>query len=208
MDLINLSKSILDFPNRIPLDYPSVSNLINTATQDIFSIFNGDNTYINLSKAKSSNKYIVVISARFDTRVGHIYVSWGRELESNRICITDAGGFGYYPTSKNLLGKFYGEGDIFSEAEKHPEYRNVKTKNLVIYLDKEIYEQTEYLRKYWEHKEDKTYFLLGRNCMTFVDEIVRKIGLKTPIEELNDFITLPWVYLQKLIDLNRNIEEK
>lgn len=203
MNLINLAQSILDFPNKNPLDYPSVSKIASTKENDILKVFKGDNNYLDLTKTKDVNKYIVVLSARIDTKVGHIYISWGRELENSKMSISDAGGFGYYPTAEDLLGKFYGEGDIFAESEKHPEYRNVKTKNLILYLDKDVYVQSEYLRKYWENKPDKTYFLLGRNCMTFVNEIAIKIGLKTPVDKTTDYINLPWLYLQELIDLNK-----
>lgn len=210
MSLLNLPKSVLDFPNNIPLLFPSV-----LVTEKIISHyknygFKGDNNYLNLTKVQDDEKYIVVISARNDTSVGHIYISWGRESSDFNQSISDGGGFGYYPTAKEGIGRFYDNGILQQESERHPEYKNVATKNLIINIDKEIYNSTLHYKNYWSSNKDDKYFLLGRNCMTFVDDIATRIGLKTPssFTGLTEYITMPWKYLDQIIKLNKDMASR
>lgn len=151
---------------------------------------------IDRRNASSENRYFLVFCARGGSLTGHAFVVVGKEDAQAQRSTQDA--FGLYPKSGvGVLGTVPGE--IVNEATKGSLAK--VTDRLIVEVSVGHHERTEKIRRKWVDKGE--YRLVLEDCVSFVEEIAKSIGLRTPSRLGPDGKGLmPQAFIRNLIKLN------
>jgi hypothetical protein len=127
---------------------------------------------IDRRTASEEKQYFLVFAARDGSVTGHAFVVWG--TEDNQKTMSTVAAFGMYPKEgKGVLGDVPGEivNELLSGEMKHT------TDRLIVRVDADVYARADRIRRRWV---GNSYRTVERDCVTFVQEISRSAGLKTP----------------------------
>lgn len=152
---------------------------------------------IDISGTIEPVKYFVVLAARNNTLTGHAFAIWGREDPLTNSSMID-GAFGFYMKETGngkepIFSKVPGE--IANEFYKGSLGKELV--RLVVQVDKVDYERSLKLKDTWESRSD--YQLIENDCISFVNEIAKSLGLKIPSRDTTD---RPWGFLEKYLKEN------
>ncbi len=136
--------------------------------------------------------YTVTLIAR-SGGVGHAFVALGHDdwtAGSSRVVAR-----GFYPSVRTVAAVFGSvPGEIVDDLRSGSLARDAS--HLSVRVDKQRFEQVSRLMETWK---DKRYSLATQNCVFFVAEVAKTIGLKAPPPAMQ----LPAAYVMELIALNR-----
>lgn len=185
-----------------------ISNLHRTAKVLLLLIFGQlwtGNTFakeklvIDLRTGSQDIKYAVGLAAespKSEAYTGHAFVIWYKEDATAKQSVQQA--IGFYPTDGSKKG--YDLVLQFSGGKIYDDSNTKRDQQLVVLMDKSKYELTRTLIDKWSDP-GKRYGILLNDCVSFVEEVAVKAGLKLPSRVLNAH---PAQYLKALIEANRS----
>lgn len=131
--------------------------------------------------AQDEVQYYVVLCARDSPAggMGHAFVVWIEQDE--RTGNTRSMGYGFYPgASDAVLRLFIGKGKVIDEATKSSSVNPLLlTHRLIVRVDRDQYLASVAVKEKWE-RSARDFNLMARNCMHFVYDVDRAIGLSSP----------------------------
>ena len=149
----------------------------------------------DLRHDKSKAGGIIVFCAR-DSKSkspGHAFAIWGKEDAKKQMCTQAA--YGFMPEKGlGVLGPVTGR-----VAEETLSSQDKADCLVFVKVDQSVFEEAEEIRRRWAAKGSE-YKAATRNCVSFIDEVAEKIGLRHP--EGSSY-TLPHAYVRELWKLSR-----
>jgi len=143
---------------------------------------------VDRRNASEKNSYFVVFCSRGRSPTGHAFVTQGIDDSSAQQCKANA--FGFYPLNgKGVLGPVPGR--IAEEALSTP-----TTDRLIVRVNKAQYDNVAKIRKRWETQQ---YRVIERDCVAFISEVAKDLGLKLPDR---DAALLPQEFVRKMLEIN------
>ena len=164
----------------------------------VFTIF-----FIALSAMCFAQKehYYILFSARFASLFpfsigGHAFITWRSEdtLQQKAEQFT----YGFFAKKGN--GMFKNTEGVVVEGYVKNSNRERFVRRFIIELDSQSYHETLKIVESWNAEP---YNLFDNNCVHFMDQIARKLGLKTPKTKSCIFPRKPSVYIKKLKKMNK-----
>jgi hypothetical protein len=134
--------------------------------------------------------------------VGHAFVNFISDDFVPNQCMIAQPGYGFYPGSSDIINLLYGSGVVKSELDKKPIKPAYKFK-VIITNDQFEKARSVYLKwnvRTWS--DSNKYSIVTNNCIDFVNEVAKSIGLTTPGTRLKK----PIKYIEELYNLNASYD--
>jgi hypothetical protein len=145
---------------------------------------------IDLRVRSEPRPYGITLSAQ-TLRLGHAFVTLTRENEGRAASVSNI--IGFYPAeNKSDLEVLVGlsKGQLENDAREKADY------SLFVAVNSDQFAKAEAIFSAWQR--GGRYVLLTQDCTTFVGEIARAIGLKTPVRVVAPY---PIDYIQEIVRL-------
>jgi hypothetical protein len=159
---------------------------------------------IDIRTASEEDRHFLVFCARDDTATaksmtGHTFLVLGKEDHTARKSSQIA--FGLYPKKsgaaemvKSALGPVPGK---FLDEVMNGSL-TASTHRLIVEVNASQYREAMRIRDRWADRGE--YRLLQRDCVSFIEEVAKKVGLKTP--ERKRFDALPERFVAEMMRIN------
>ena len=160
---------------------------------------------IDIRTASEEDRYFLVFCARDDTATsksmtGHAFLVLGKDDHAAKLSSQIA--FGLYPEKSGAVemvksrlgpvpGKFLDE--VMNGSLTATTYR------LIVEVNSAQYRDAMHIRDQWAKRGE--YRLLERDCVSFIESVAKKVGLKTP--ERKRFDALPERFVAEMMRINR-----
>ncbi len=122
---------------------------------------------------------------------GHAYVVWSKSEN------LEARGF-YPPDAEKNFRKLEYKGALLDEYSTSASGQNLEVSRLEVLVTKQMFDYSMQAIRHWDQKET-TYDLFVNNCVSFVAEVARALGLSVPSDTS---WTTPRSFLDDLMRVN------
>ncbi|MCK1695234.1 hypothetical protein [Bradyrhizobium sp. 144] len=157
---------------------------------------------IDLRAQRDDLSYFIIVNSRDGLMASHTWVTW--QWNSPGVRTPTYQSFGFYANiierAQAVLhppGEVLNETDIFAKMRlsglRLPDTRTA----IVFYLDQSSFEQSRKILDSWQ--AGKVYDLFSQDCVSFVSELLTKLGLQVPARI---FAPMPHAFIRAVIEMN------